>query len=325
MNETIFLILKKLSHTQFSDGITISNTLGITRAAVWEAIQKLKNDYHLEIESHGLYGYKLKLPLIMLGQAKILAGIESKNVLVECLSSVDSTNTYLQNLTLKSDYHICMAEQQIKGKGRFERTWSSAFSENLYYSLKVSLQKELSELSGLSLAVAVSVAKVLSYKYPTLDIKIKWPNDIYINGRKLSGILIEVKTVSSAQIQIVIGIGINVNMQKSDEISQDWTSLINELNDYIDRNELAINITNKLIHTLQLFERNDFSYFIDDYTYYDYLKGKTIGLKILNKEIIIGIANGVNILGELKLKIGDSEQEFSSGEASIIKKAGLYI
>ncbi|WP_119327851.1 biotin--[acetyl-CoA-carboxylase] ligase [Cysteiniphilum halobium] len=320
MNTTTLEILKQLSHETYIDGTTIGNALGITRAAVWKAIQKLQNDHDVAIESHRVHGYKLQSPLIMLDQAKILSRIKTKNVIVDCYPSIDSTNTYLQNTALKSDYHICMAEEQRQGKGRFDRVWRSPFAENLYYSLKVSLQKELSELSGLSLAVAVSVAKTFAHEYPMLDIKIKWPNDIYINAKKLSGILIEVKAESNAQSQIVIGIGVNVNMQQRDDITQDWTSLANELNQYIDRNELAINLSNELISSLQRFENNDFSVFIDEYTKYDYLKGKTIGLNILNKEVITGIANGVNALGQLKLKTGDSERVFSSGEASVIKK-----
>lgn len=320
MNTTTLEILKQLSHENYIDGTTLGNALGITRAAVWKAIQKLQNDYHIAIESHRVHGYKLQSPLIMLDQAKILAGILYDDVMIECLSSVGSTNTYLQNATTQSNYHICMAEEQRQGKGRFDRVWCSPFAENLYYSLKVSLQKELSELSGLSLAVAISVAKAIASLYPQLDIKIKWPNDIYINDRKLSGILIEVKAESNAQSQIVIGIGVNVNMRKSDDITQDWTSLANELDNYIDRNDLAISVSNALIATLQRFENNDFSIFIDDYATYDYLKGKTIGLNILNKEVITGIANGVNALGQLRLKIGDSERVFASGEASIVKK-----
>ncbi|WP_192482798.1 MULTISPECIES: biotin--[acetyl-CoA-carboxylase] ligase [Cysteiniphilum] len=319
MNATTLEILKQLDHENYTDGTTIGNTLGITRAAVWKAIQKLQNDYHIAIESDRVRGYKLQSPLIMLDQAKILAAVAVENVTLECLTTVDSTNTYLQNSALKSDYHICMAEEQRQGKGRFDRVWRSPFAENLYYSLKVSLHKELSELSGLSLAVAVSVAKALVKKYPVLDVKIKWPNDIYISAKKLSGILIEVKAESNAQSQIVIGIGVNVNMQQRDDITQDWTSLASELNHYIDRNDLAIGISNELISTLERFENKDFSAFIEDYAEYDYLKGKTIGLNILNKEVITGIANGVNALGQLKLKVGDSERVFASGESSVIK------
>ncbi|WP_440993389.1 biotin--[acetyl-CoA-carboxylase] ligase [Cysteiniphilum litorale] len=321
MNTTTLEILKQLSHETYIDGTTIGNALGITRAAVWKAIQKLQNDYHIAIESHRVHGYKLQSPLIMLDQAKILSAVEVTNVALECLTTVDSTNTYLQNSAFKSKYHICIAEEQRQGKGRFDRVWCSPFAENLYYSLKVSLQKELSELSGLSLAVAVSIAKALVNKYPTLDIKIKWPNDIYINAKKLSGILIEVKAESNAQSQIVIGIGINVNMQQRGDITQDWTSLTSELNHYIDRNELAISLSNELIPSLQRFENKDFSIFIEDYDKYDYLKGKTIGLNILNKEMITGVANGVNALGQLKLKVGNNEHVFASGEASVIKKS----
>ena len=102
-------------------------------------------------------------------------------------------------------------------------------------------------------------------------------------------------------------------------ITQDWTSLANELNGYIDRNDLGISITNELIHTLQAFVKNDFTYFIDDYEFYDYLKGKTIGLNILKKEVIIGVANGVSASGQLKLKVSDTKRLFASGAAYIIK------
>jgi BirA family biotin operon repressor/biotin-[acetyl-CoA-carboxylase] ligase len=257
----------------------------------------------------------------MLDQQFISGAINHKDVLVECFPSINSTNTYLQNASLKFSYHICIAEQQTRGKGRFNRVWVSPFAENLYYSLKVNLNKELSELSGLSLAVAVGVTKALVQSFTELNPKIKWPNDIYVNGKKMAGILIEVKAESNAQSQIVIGVGINVNMRKNDTVTQAWSSLATELKTYINRNTLAITLSNELITTLKAFEKEGFAYFMDDYHHYDYLKGKSISLSILNKEVVSGVWNGVNELGQLKLKIGENEQRvFASGEATIIKR-----
>ncbi len=321
MNMTFLKILSQLNHVSYTDGTTIGNALGITRAAVWKAIQKLQSEYHIEIESHRSHGYRLVDPLIMLDQQFISGAISHKDVLVECFPSINSTNTYLQNASLKFSYHICIAEQQTRGKGRFDRVWVSPFAENLYYSLKVNLNKELSELSGLSLAVAVGVTKALVQSFTELNPKIKWPNDIYVNGKKMAGILIEVKAESNAQSQIVIGVGINVNMRKNDTVTQAWSSLATELKTYINRNALAITLSNELITTLKAFEKEGFAYFMDDYQHYDYLKGRSISLSILNKEVVSGVGNGVNELGQLKLKIGENEQRvFASGEATIIKR-----
>jgi BirA family biotin operon repressor/biotin-[acetyl-CoA-carboxylase] ligase len=321
LSTTFLEILSQLNHVSYTDGTTIGNALGITRAAVWKAIQKLQSEYHIEIESHRSHGYRLVDPLIMLDQQFISGAINHKDVLVECFPSINSTNTYLQNASLKFSYHICIAEQQTRGKGRFNRVWVSPFAENLYYSLKVNLNKELSELSGLSLAVAVGVTKALVQSFTELNPKIKWPNDIYVNGKKMAGILIEVKAESNAQSQIVIGVGINVNMRKNDTVTQAWSSLATELKTYINRNTLAITLSNELITTLKAFEKEGFAYFMDDYHHYDYLKGKSISLSILNKEVVSGVWNGVNELGQLKLKIGENEQRvFASGEATIIKR-----
>lgn len=321
MNETIFQILVKLSGLNYIDGTTISNQLGITLAVVWRAIEKLQREHYFTIEVDLRKGYRLMEPLIILDQKLISAEIKYKGVLIECFSIIDSTNTYVQNSRSTHAYHICIAEQQTRGKGRFDRTWSSPLAQNLYFSIKVNLHKGLSELSGLSLAVSVSITKTLSEIFPKLDIKIKWPNDIYVSNKKISGVLIEVKAESHVKSQIVIGVGINVNMRINHTILQEWSSLANELNSYIDRNSLASILINSLIQSLQCFELEGFNSFNVDYDCYDYLKGKLVSLSILNsREVISGIANGVNELGQLTLIVKGKKQVFSSGEVSIIKR-----
>ncbi|WP_116963974.1 biotin--[acetyl-CoA-carboxylase] ligase [Fastidiosibacter lacustris] len=321
MNITLLNILKQLNCENYTDGTTIGNKLNITRAAVWKNIQKLQDEYHIAIESNKAHGYKLIQPLILLDQKRILEHIQHSNVQLDCLVSVDSTNDYLQNNESICPYHICLAEYQKKGKGRFNRTWISPFAENLYFSLKTTLAKEIGELSGLSLALAVCVAKVLSSLFTELDIKIKWPNDIYLNEKKLSGILVEVKAESNAQSQIIIGIGINVNMSFNLNISQPWVSLQEVLGQYVDRNILAINLANDVIITLKKFEASGFISFIENYHHFDYLTDKEITLSLPNNMFVTGIAQGVNELGQLQLCCDQKQiKTFASGEASIVKK-----
>lgn len=258
---------------------------------------------------------------MLLDRKNILANIKYDDVFLEYFLSLNSTNDYLRNTPLNNKYHICIAEKQLSGKGRFNRAWISPFAENLYYSLKINLNVETNKLFGLSLTVAVSIVQVLSNNYPILGtkIKIKWPNDIYVNNKKLAGILIEAKHKSNGCSQVIIGIGINVNMSDSKNmIDQAWSSLIKELNHDVDRSILAINISNDLIKKLHIFERNGFKPWIDFYKNYDCLQGKSIKL-MRSEKLISGVANGVNELGQLRLKLINKEYFFSSGEFSIIK------
>lgn len=323
MSRTIsFSILKNINNRGYIQVSSISKSLNIPIPFIIKIINKLQREYYVKIEYHPKYGYRLQSPIIMLNQARIIAGIKFSSVIVECIDSIDSVYTYMQSMLVqKGKYYICIAEEQTNGKGRFDRFWYSPPTENLYFSLKTTLSSKLKDLSGLSIIISISIIEVLSEQYPNLDLKIKWPNDIVINNKKLAGTLIDIKYKSTNIIcsYITIGIGINVNMQKSSKLKGEWTSLANELNKHVDRNQLAIGISNNLILTLKSIEKNNPKSPINNYYKYDYLKGKTVSLSISNKKIIRGVICGINKLGHLKLKVGHSEHTFASGDVSIIK------
>src|SRR5690606_12851590 len=105
---------------------------------------------------------------------------------------LDSTNRFLKDLPTKKILSICCTEMQTSGQGRFGRKWHSPYAENIYCSSLWTLPCSLSQLSGLSLIISLSLVHMLSENHIHDNIAIKWPNDILWKGKKLAGILIEV-------------------------------------------------------------------------------------------------------------------------------------
>ena len=132
---------------------------------------------------------------------------------VEVLPEIDSSNTELMRRARagQTEPTLLVAERQSAGRGRLGRTWHSAPGDSLTFSL--SLPYAPQQWSGLSLAVGLSLAEAL---HP--DIGLKWPNDLWLQGRKLGGILIEAAT-SAERSQLVVGVGLNIRPRPADGLS----------------------------------------------------------------------------------------------------------
>ena len=115
----------------------------------------------------------------------------SEQVILHILASVDSTNQFLKNDLSQQHIHVCAAETQTQGRGRFGRTWISPPGENIYCSSLWSFETDKACLSGISLVVSLAVMALLKEYDLVKDVKIKWPNDLLWHEKKLCGILIE--------------------------------------------------------------------------------------------------------------------------------------
>jgi BirA family transcriptional regulator, biotin operon repressor / biotin---[acetyl-CoA-carboxylase] ligase len=315
-------LVAMLNDGQYHDGTTLGNTLNITRSAVWKTIKKLEG-YHINIHSVKGKGYVLKEPLILLNQKIIKKGIIHKNCPLQLFETIHSTNDYLKTSMHHNKISLCLAEQQTQGKGRFHRHWHSPFGQNIYLSCSYPFQKDLSELSGLSLVVSLAIAKTLKTYDLSNWLGIKWPNDIVYDHKKISGNLIEIQAESHGASHAIIGIGINVNMIQDEycELSQPWTSLRKATGHYVDRNPLCISLINHLMAYLQLFDSKGLSSFTAEWEQFDYLMKRNIALKNGNK-IIHGKAIGIDQQGHLMIELENgSLHAFSSGDTSIIKEA----
>ena len=252
-----------------------------------------------------------------LDKEKILSKLSNElrsKVFLEVFDTISSTNDYLlrKEKNKNKDIKICIAEEQTKGRGRRGKSWISPKFKNIYFSLNSYLKKE--DLSGLSIAVALSVSKVLT-KINVMSL-IKWPNDLLVGNKKICGILIETAKVGELT-KVVIGIGINVNMEYSELIDQEWTSIKLEKKQSVDRNSIITEMINQLCITLNVFEQEEFDYFINKFTSLDLLKDKQFTLKDKPNETFIG--KGIDNKGLLIAQNLKDQRivKFSSGEVSL--------
>ena len=252
-----------------------------------------------------------------LDKEKILSKLSNEfrsKVALEVFDTISSTNDYLlrKEKNKNKDIKICIAEEQTKGRGRRGKSWISPKFKNIYFSLNSYLKKE--DLSGLSIAVALSVSEVLT-KINVMSL-IKWPNDLLVGNKKICGILIETAKVGELT-KVVIGIGINVNMEYSELIDQEWTSIKLEKKQSVDRNSIITEMINQLCITLNEFEQEEFDYFIDKFTSLDLLKDKQFTLKDKPNETFIG--KGIDNKGLLIAQNLKDQRivKFSSGEVSL--------
>ena len=252
-----------------------------------------------------------------LDKEKILSKLSNEfrsKVVLEVFDTISSTNDYLlrKEKNKNKDIKICIAEEQTKGRGRRGKSWISPKFKNIYFSLNSYLKKE--DLSGLSIAVALSISKVLT-KINVMSL-IKWPNDLLVGNKKICGILIETAKVGELT-KVVIGIGINVNMEYSELIDQEWTSIKLEKKQSVDRNSIITEMINQLCITLNKFEQEEFDYFLKKFTSLDLLKDKEFTLKDKPNETFIG--KGIDNKGLLIAQNLKDQRivKFSSGEVSL--------
>ena len=226
---------------------------------------------------------------------------------------VESTNDYLINYSNTKKICLCLAESQTKGKGRNLKKWQSPKNENIYMSLSFTSNLELRNFSSFSLVTALAIHNVLRKK--NIHTEIKWPNDIYLNKKKVGGILIETLTKDQKNL-VIVGIGLNVFMTRNAKIDRDWTSLkLETRKNVFDRNEIIAKIANEIILNKKNFEKKGFVYYEKEFNKLNFLKNKKISLSNFAKANVLAL--DVNSDGTLNVKINEKLKRISSGEVSI--------
>ena len=190
-------LIALLADGEFHSGEQLGESLGMSRAAINKHIQTVR-EWGLDVFTVPGKGYSLPAPMQLLEAERILRGLDDKRVTV--LPVVDSTNQYLLDRieTLQSG-DACIAEYQLAGRGRRGRQWISPFGANLYLSMFWRLEQGPAAAMGLSLVIGMVMAEVLQ-RLGAKDVRVKWPNDVYVNGRKLCGILAETSPARPAAV-----------------------------------------------------------------------------------------------------------------------------
>lgn len=236
---------------------------------------------------------------------------------IEVVAEIDSTNDELKRraaLGIKIDGHALVAELQTAGRGRNEKHWFSPPVGNIYLSVGVKMPIAES-LSGFSLAIGVAVAQSLQLD----NLKLKWPNDIYLEGCKLGGILIE----STAPSECIVGIGINVAMQPgdvtdADGIDQPWTSLETAMGGEVDRDDLLVQLLEQVSTAIFKFRASRLQSFMKEWERMDMVRGKRVRLTLGSGQQIEGEACGIDTGGALQIDTGSTIKSFISGELRLL-------
>jgi BirA family transcriptional regulator, biotin operon repressor / biotin---[acetyl-CoA-carboxylase] ligase len=234
-----------------------------------------------------------------------------------CLETVESTNAFLKTDQSEQVIVVCCAETQTAGRGRQGRQWISPPGENLYFSMRLMINQPITQLGSLSLVIGLACIAAIEKLIPTLDLQIKWPNDLMAIEKKLGGILIEILEATSYQTNLIIGIGINVNQTPLLDDNRPVTSLYDQTQCYQDRNPLIAALITSLLHHITLFEQQGWSVFQTQWEQVDYLEGRMLTFYQTGK-ILTGLACGINEKGQLLLKEPTGKTHtLSSGEVHI--------
>lgn len=236
---------------------------------------------------------------------------------LELAAHIPSTNTELvrRGLTGSIDGTAVLAEVQTAGRGRRGRTWRSPFARNLALSVGIRIERSLAEVGAVSLAVGVAVADALA-AVGLHGVALKWPNDVLLEGRKLSGILMELPRAVEPP-ELVVGIGINVGGGGivAVEVDQGVADVTERVPD-VSRNRLAAHVLDSVFDLCRRFEREGFEPIRSAYDALHGFHRETVRV-VTGNESVAGVVLGVAADGALRLRTGSGEREFSGGEVSL--------
>lgn len=241
---------------------------------------------------------------------------------INYFKEINSTNTYCkENFHILTDKTLIIAEKQTNGKGKNNRNWHSP-KGGLYFSILLK-NKNLSLENSSLLPLLTSVAIFNSLKEFNIKSSIKWPNDILIDKKKLSGILVESKISSKGFSYIVIGVGINVNSLLSSnekDLNLIFTSLKEKFNKDFSLETLLASIINNFSLLFDELTNFGFKKILSIYKENCYLINKEVTLFNNNEEKLVKVLD-INEVGALKVSYDDKIEFIKSGEFSISKNS----
>lgn len=323
MKEEILMLLRNADG--YISGQELCNRFGVSRTAVWKAINQLKEAGY-EIEAQQNKGYRLMAAPDLMTEAEIKSLMHTEWVAKEVLyfDTIDSTNTKAQELAEKGypSGTLVVADKQESGKGRRGRSWVSPSGTGIFMTLMIKPDINPNNASMLTLVAALAVAKAIT-SVTGEEAMIKWPNDIVVNSKKVCGILTEMNAQFDYINHIVVGIGINVHNESfPEEISQMASSLM------IEAGGKRFHRAQIIAETMSYFEQyydtflktQDLSALVREYD--ELLVNRNKSVRVLDpKEPFDGKAMGITPKGELIVDTWESRKLVSSGEVSV---RGIY-
>ena len=295
---------------QWVTSAELVDELGVSRTAIWKAIQQLQA-HGQTIESQSGKGY-LYLHGLKLSQAIIESSIKS-DWQVEVYDEIDSTNIRAKQLaaTNPGQRTVVIANQQTAGYGRFGRNFFSPGETGLYLSFLLPINGQINP-GKMTTATAVVIAQVLE-KLFGVTVEIKWVNDLIVNHHKVTGILSEAVTNFETGTLSSVIVGIGINLVENDLLAPELKNKVGALTTQkkqLDRNQVASEIIDAFDTMLPTLDDGNF---MDEYRQRSLVIGKNVEVKIGNR-VLTGEVETINDDGALLLKTATEVVTVNAGE-----------
>lgn len=249
-----------------------------------------------------------------------------QHIAIECVSETRSTNTDLLNTVkhiLPGQHHpiLRQAARQTAGRGRLGRTWLGDANKMLTFSLAWPFTLPLKQLYGLSVVCGIALIQALTADLVLQQaqrLKLKWPNDVLLDEKKMAGVLIETANISADQSWAVIGIGINYHYDSQlEKLLDRELAGLDQLRCDLDLTTLLARCVTALAGQLKLFAAQGFQPFMSVWPHYDAYFGKQIDVYDGQTQLACGVAKGVDSRGQLLLQTERGLEAFMLGELSL--------
>lgn len=314
----------------FVSGQRLTDALGISRVAVWGRLEKLR-EQGIGIEAQRHRGYRMTEEPEFLHHRLLEAyayrlGIRAE---IHFHAAIDSTNSEAERLLASAVEapFVVVASEQTAGRGRMGRQWHSPDKGNLYTSFAFRPQVPPRDLSVITLCFGLALAKAL-HREAELPVRIKWPNDLLLDGRKIAGMLTEARIDADQTRDLVFGLGLNIAADTNswpEEIQRMATTLRQNAKKPLSVNHVAAVAIQTVLQTAARFFSGQRQELLADWDAYDALGGETIHTT-WRGEKISGKTAGIDREGRLRLvQTSGEEVVVHAGEVSIgsgAKKTG---
>ena len=324
-------VFRRLGGGGFHSGADLAAELGVSRNAIWKAVGSLKE---LGVIIHAVRnrGYRLAVPSAPLDAQRICDGLDAetrkrvRQVAVAWELASTNTTLFARTDVAAGQCEVLLAEVQSAGRGRRGRSWLATPGGALCLSLGWSFEQMPRDMGSLGLMVGVCALQALREHLPPglqerTPLRLKWPNDLICEGRKLGGILIDLRAEAGGPSYVVIGIGLNVALDEAarTQINASGTEPCDlrslEVSP-LERNSVAASLIECLVRGLPVFEREGLKPFREQWQNADALRGRAVNVTTV-QETTRGVARGIDIDGALLVETPNGLLRFVSGEVSV--------
>ncbi len=322
MREKILELLRETDG--FVSGQELSDRFGVSRTSIWKAIRQLE-EMGYEIDAVRNRGYRLCREPDLLTKDLILKYLPEDDFVDSILvfDSIDSTNNEIKRRAEEGapEGLLVIAQDQTAGRGRRGRAWDSAKNEGIFMSLLLRPEIEPGNASMLTLVMGLAVRSALE-EICGLNARIKWPNDVICDGKKICGILTEMSAEPDCVNYIVIGVGINVdNTEFPKEVRSMATSVFKQTGEHFPRAKIIAACLRRFENYYAVFQKTqDLRELREEYNACLINCGREVRVLDSDRDDT-GIARGIDERGELIVDTEQGARRVCTGEVSV---RGIY-